>query len=77
MAKQLIRNVFPVPGGLKLIYCTQEGRYIGDLIVNGINSAALRAIAEDFRDFTIEEAAALEAQPSPEIEQAVSRIVRQ
>lgn len=81
--KQLIRNAIAVPGGVRIVYTTQEGRYLGEITAlasaaGDINSAgALRAFAEDFRDFTEEEAAALAAadQPSPEIAQAVSRIL--
>jgi hypothetical protein len=75
---QLKRNVVTIPGGVKLVYCTAEGRFIGELICTGMNSAALRAMAEDFRDFTEEEAAALaSADPSPEVSQTVARILRQ
>lgn len=79
MTAQLIRNVVVIPGGVKLVYCDQHGKYIGEVIATGLNVAALRALAEDFRDFVIEERAALEAseQPPQEVSQAIARILRQ
>lgn len=62
---QLIRNALKIEGGVRLIYTGTDGRYIGEVIVTGLNAAALRAISEDLRDFIIEEQAALEAADAP------------
>lgn len=74
MAK-IIRNALKVEGGVRLIYTGDDGRYIGEASITGLNAAALRAIVEDARDFVIEEEAALKAADMPPEPQEAPRIL--
>lgn len=42
------------PGGMRIIYTLEDGRYLGELQVRICNQEALKAVADDFQSYVRE-----------------------
>jgi hypothetical protein len=51
----LVRNVIQQPPGLKLVYTTSQGAFVGELEVLATSGEALAAIANDFQAFAAQQ----------------------